>query len=321
MGLCCLGPYVILGIGIGFVLFILFIIGVWLTSPVPNKKRLQLQFYDPAIVGETVPFPSLASDASVDLSIVIPAYNEGKRLPPCLDELFPYMSTVDYTYEVIVVDDGSKDDTVDVVHKYSEKYGADIIRCMSLPCNRGKGGAIRQGVLSARGREILFADADGATDIKDLGKVRKALAELCKSKDTEYGIAVGSRAHLQDDATANRSFIRNILMWGFHMFVFVIGGVSNIKDTQCGFKLFTREAARDLFTNMNIERWAFDVELFVIANILSFPAVEVAVNWEEIDGSKLVPIVSWLEMAKDLLMIRMRYLIGAWVVVGKIKIE
>lgn len=287
----------------------------------PNKKRLQLQFYDPAIVGETVQFPSLASDPSVDLSIVIPAYNEGKRLPPCLDELFPYMATVDYSYEVIVVDDGSKDDTVEVVHKYSEKYGADIIRCMSLPCNRGKGGAIRQGVLSARGKDVLFADADGATDIKDLGKVRAALADLLAEKKTDSAIAVGSRAHLQDDAVATRSPIRNILMWGFHMFVFVVGGVSNIKDTQCGFKLFTREAARALFTNMNIERWAFDVELFVIANILSIPAVEVAVNWEEIDGSKLVPIVSWLEMAKDLLMIRMRYLIGAWVVSDKVKIE
>ena len=192
---------------------------------------------------------------------------------------------------------------------------------MELPTNRGKGGAVRQGILSSRGKEILFADADGATDINDLGKVRESLHNLLQSSKTEYGIAVGSRAHLQDDAVANRSFLRNILMYGFHMFVFIVGGISNIKDTQCGFKLFSRPAARAIFPQMNIERWAFDVEIFVIANILGIKAAEVAVNWEEIDGSKIVPIFSWLEMAKDLLMIRTRYMIGAWSVTERLKDE
>lgn len=192
---------------------------------------------------------------------------------------------------------------------------------MKLPANKGKGGAVRQGVLSARGKEILFADADGATDINDLGKVRKSLHDLLNKSNTKYGIAVGSRAHLQDEAVANRSLLRNILMYGFHMFVFIVGGISNIKDTQCGFKLFSRSAAQAIFPQMNIERWAFDVEIFVIANILGIRATEVAVNWEEIDGSKIVPIYSWLEMAKDLLMIRTRYMIGAWSVNQRLKAE
>ena len=188
---------------------------------------------------------------------------------------------------------------------------------MKLPCNRGKGGAIRQGVLSARGRQILFADADGATDINDLDKVRKALSDLLDQEESVYGIAAGSRAHLQDEAIANRSAFRNVLMFAFHMFVFVVGGINDIKDTQCGFKLFSRPAARAIFSQMNIERWAFDVEMFVIANLLGIKATEVSVNWEEVDGSKLVPIFSWIEMAKDLLMIRTRYLIGAWSVSDK----
>jgi len=195
-----------------------------------------------------------------------------------------------------------------------------LVRCMKLPANRGKGGAVRQGILSCRGHQILFADADGATDINDLGKVRKALEDLVASSGNGHGIAVGSRAHLQDDAVANRSLVRNFLMWGFHMFVYVVGGVNNIQDTQCGFKLFTRATARAIFSQLNIERWAFDVEIFVIANYLDIGAVEVAVNWEEVDGSKLVPIYSWLEMAKDLLMIRTRYMIGAWSV-SRIKAE
>ena len=192
---------------------------------------------------------------------------------------------------------------------------------MQLPANQGKGGAVRQGVLSSRGRDILFADADGATDINDLGKVRAALHSLLEKTASRYGIAAGSRAHLQGDAVATRSFLRNILMYAFHMFVLVVGGVSDIQDTQCGFKLFSRPAARAIFKQLNIERWAFDVEIFVIANILKIKSVEVPVNWEEIDGSKIVPVWSWLEMAKDLLMIRTRYMIGAWSVDHKLKSE
>ena len=97
-----------------------------------------------------------------------------------------------------------------------------------MPCNRGKGGAIRQGVLSARGKQVLFADADGATDIRDLEKVRKALDDLLQQEKTDYGIAAGSRAHLQEEATANRSFVRNVLMYGFHMSAFLVGSISDI---------------------------------------------------------------------------------------------
>ena len=146
-------------------------------------------------------------------------------------------------------------------------------------------------------------------------KLKSAMASL--KEENSACIALGSRAHLQDDAVANRSFFRNILMHGFHLFVNILGGIDEIKDTQCGFKLFTRSAAEEIFTNLNIERWAFDVEIFIIAKYLSIPTVEVAVNWEEIDGSKLVPIYSWMEMAKDLFMIRIRYVLGAWSVKTK----
>jgi len=108
-----------------------------------------------------------------------------------------------------------------------------------------------------------------------------------------------------------RTFFRNFLMYGFHFLVYVLC-VRGIKDTQCGFKLFTRAAAATLFTALHINRWAFDVELLYIAQQLGMPMKEVAVNWEEIEGSKMVPFWSWVQMGRDLLFIRLRYLFGLW---------
>jgi len=153
-----------------------------------------------------------------------------------------------------------------------------------------------------------MVDADGATDIKDLGRLQGAMKEIEKDG---LGIVIGSRAHLVDDVVAKRSFLRNILMYGFHALV-VIAGVPNIKDTQCGFKLFSRKAAHLLFPNLHIERWAFDVELLYLAQFHKIPVVEAPVNWREIAGSKLSPLASSVQMALDLARIRLRYLFGIW---------
>ncbi|KAF6375913.1 ALG5 dolichyl-phosphate beta-glucosyltransferase [Rhinolophus ferrumequinum] len=108
-----------------------------------------------------------------------------------------------------------------------------------------------------------------------------------------------------------RSYFRTLLMYGFHFLVWFLC-VQGIRDTQCGFKLLTREAASRTFSSLHIERWAFDVELLYIAQFFKIPIAEIAVNWTEIEGSKLVPFWSWLQMGKDLLFIRLRYLTGAW---------
>lgn len=164
-----------------------------------------------------------------------------------------------------------------------------------------------QGIQSSRGKYLLFADADGATKFRDFIKLE---AEM-KEQWTENGIVIGSRAHLEDDAIATRSFFRTILMHGFHFLVWLFA-VRGVRDTQCGFKLFTRRTARILFSIMHVERWAFDVELLYIAQALRMPIREVAVNWTEIDGSKVTPFWSWLQMGRDLFLIWFRYTIGAW---------
>ncbi|XP_076788497.1 dolichyl-phosphate beta-glucosyltransferase isoform X2 [Arvicanthis niloticus] len=215
-----------------------------------------------------------------------------------------------FTYELIVVDDGSEDQTSKVALKYCQKYGSDKVRVITLVQNRGKGGAVRMGVFSSRGEKILMADADGATKFPDVEKLEKGLSDL-QPWPEQMAIACGSRAHLEKESIAQRSYFRTLLMYGFHFLVWFLC-VKGIRDTQCGFKLLTREAAARTFSSLHIERWAFDVELLYIAQFLQIPIAEVAVNWTEIEGSKLVPFWSWLQMGKDLLFIRLRYLTGAW---------
>ncbi|NXC34739.1 ALG5 glucosyltransferase, partial [Campylorhamphus procurvoides] len=265
--------------------------------------------------GRKDPVPSIHDPPTRELSVVVPSYNEEDRLPLMMDEALDYLEKrqkrdASFTYEVIVVNDGSKDQTTKVAMEYCKKYGSDKVRVLSLVKNRGKGGAVRMGVFSSRGEKILMADADGATKFADIEKVEEGLKNLQPWPD-QMAISCGSRAHLEKDSIAKRSYFRTLLMYGFHFLVWFLC-VKEIRDTQCGFKLLTREAALRTFSTLHIERWAFDVELLYIAQRLKIPIAEVAVNWTEIEGSKLVPFWSWLQMGKDLLFIRLRYMTGAW---------
>ncbi|XP_062910417.1 dolichyl-phosphate beta-glucosyltransferase isoform X2 [Mobula hypostoma] len=260
-------------------------------------------------------FPSIHDPSTKELSVIVPSYNEEQRLPLMMDEALEYLEQrlkkdSSFSYEVIVVDDGSKDKTTEVGLKYSKKYGSDRVRVLTLTKNRGKGGAIKMGVLSSRGRFILMADADGATKFADIEKVEAGLKALQPGPDN-MAISCGSRAHLEKETVAKRSYFRTLLMYGFHFLVWFLC-VRGVRDTQCGFKLLTREAARRTFSTLHVDRWAFDVELLYIAQCLKIPIAEVAVQWTEIEGSKLIPFWSWLQMGKDLLFIRLRYLTGAW---------
>lgn len=167
-------------------------------------------------------------------------------------------------------------------------------------------------MLSARGAQLLFADADGATKFADFAKLEQEMKKITtKNGWTEPAIAIGSRAHLEDEAIATRSFFRTILMHGFHFLVWLFA-VRGIRDTQCGFKLLTRSAAQRLFTLMHVEQWAFDVELLFLAQFKQMDIREVSVNWTEIEGSKITPVWTWIQMGRDLFLIWFRYAIGAW---------
>lgn len=307
-----------------FIAVIALIIVAMSTKPYPDLGRYDSEKYFLNEKQEKCLFPSINDPASVELSVIVPAYNEEERLPMMMDEGLEYLEErkkklKSFTYEVIVVDDGSKDKTTQTAQSYCNKYGSDKIRVLTLAKNRGKGGAIRLGMFSARGRYLLFADADGASKFSDFTKLENEMKNM-KKDSSNRAVVCGSRAHLEEESIAQRSFFRTILMKGFHFVVWFLC-VRGIKDTQCGFKLLTREAAVLLFSNLHVERWAFDVDMLFLAQYFNIPVGEVAINWTEIEGSKMVPVFSWIQMGKDIILIRLRYFLGAWKITEKSKLE
>lgn len=279
-------------------------------------------------------FPSIFDKPTVSLSVIVPAKDEEKRLSTMLDECIEYLEKMSkdqpgFTYEIIIVDDFSQDETFGLAMNYAERLGNEKMRVLKLMKNRGKGGAVRLGFWAARGEQLLFADADGATKFSDLSKLYKEMKELTSFDAKTNGndkqdrgddfiefppaVVVGSRAHLEEESIAKRSFFRTVLMLGFHLLVWLLC-VRTIRDTQCGFKLMTRRAVRVLFYNLHVERWAFDVELLYVAERLRIAIREVQVEWHEVDGSKLTPIAASLQMARDLVLIRLKHMLGIWAI-------
>ena len=273
---------------------------------------LQLDFVDPENIALAKPAPSIAQDATLDLSVVVPAFNEEARIKAMLDEAVEWLTQQQLTWEIIVVDDCSKDETSAVVLQYSKLYQGQI-NLVKLKVNRGKGFAVKQGFYCSRGAQILMADADGATKFADLAALQRLFGNV-----QNHGEAVicGSRKHLVgSEAVAKRTPLRNFLMHLFHFCVsftfWAANGSRGLDDTQCGFKLLSRGAAREIFKHMHVERWCFDVELLLIARQLAYPVVEFPVNWHEIPGSKL-RVSGMAVMGLELVLLCVMYRFRLW---------
>ncbi|KAL9402496.1 hypothetical protein Peur_006345 [Populus x canadensis] len=286
-------------------------------------------FEDPNSLKQ-VPCPHIHDPAEKYISLVIPAFNEEHRLPGALDETINYLQEraakdKSFTYEVVIVDDGSADATKRVAFDFVKKYTVDNVRVILLGRNHGKGEAIRKGMLHSRGELLLMLDADGATKVTDLEKLENQIHAVARkefrleesiSSGSSFRIsdiplaAFGSRAHLEEKALATRKWYRNFLMKGFHLVVLLTAG-SGIHDTQCGFKMFTRAAARKLYTNIRLKRWCFDVELVFLCKWFGIPVIEISVNWTEIPGSKMNPL-SIPNMLWELALMSMGYRTRMW---------
>ncbi len=205
----------------------------------------------------------------VDLTIVIPAYNEEERLPASLGAVSAYLAARPSAprVEVLVVDDGSSDATASRAEDAGRRHGLDV-RVLRLPQNRGKGFAVRTGCLEAAGRLILVSDADFSTPIYEWEKLASANAP----------VAIGSRALDESLVKEHQSIGRRAMGKLFNRIVRLLV-VPGIRDTQCGFKLFTREAARAIFSRARVDRFAFDVEALALARGLGYPIAEVPVLW------------------------------------------
>lgn len=231
------------------------------------------------------------------MSVVIPAYNEERRLPPTLIDMIDYFDRQSFSYEIIVVDDGSKDGTCEVVRKFERVRHQ--VKLIQLPKNQGKGHAVRLGVLNTHGKTILFADADGATPISEFSRLYGVI--------TSGGeIAIGSRALASLDTKVSTSVHRRLLGRIFNRWVNTVL-LPSITDTQCGFKMFTRDAALFLFRRQQSDRFSFDVELLYIATKAALKIHEVAINWTNIPGSKVNLVVDSLRMLRDVLRFRVQH--------------
>lgn len=317
--------------------------------------------------------------AEVFMTLVVPAYNEEKRLIGMLEESVnllerhysnvpvpaslknqqangstarkrksqqpdiyePIPDTIygDFTpkgWEILIVDDGSSDKTVEIAEHFTRTHmlpahprpasgpwtpnpktavniPPDSIRLISLESNRGKGGAVTHGMRHARGAYILFADADGASNITDLPKLVTAAEGVADSESR--AVAVGSRAHMVNSAAVvQRSKLRNFLMHGFHLFLWFMTppATAQIKDTQCGFKLFSRATLPYIVPHMHMEGWIFDVEMLMLAEFNRIPVVEVPIGWKEVAGSKLDVVKDSIGMAWNLFLLRFCYGLGLY---------
>lgn len=316
-----------------FTLFVALALSVYLliylfshTPRPPYPEELQYTAINENGVEVTRALPTLGEDQKngddeeIILSVVIPSYNETGRILLMLTDAIKFLKEkYGSKWEIVIVDDGSTDNTTQYCLKIcKEQFQLDYrqFRIIKFSQNRGKGGAVRQGFLHIRGKYGLFADADGASKFSDVAKLIEAIKTFETSgtigKTVKPVVAIGSRAHMVNtEAVIKRSMIRNCLMYGFHTLVFIFV-IRSIKDTQCGFKLFNKPAILEIFPYLHTEGWIFDVEILILAIRKRIRIEEIPISWHEVDGSKMALAVDSIKMAKDLVVIRMAYLLGIY---------
>ena len=233
------------------------------------------------------------------ISIVIPAYNEQKRIAKTLSKIFYYLKKDSVDAEVIIVDDGSRDDTFLIVNRFKDKYSNIII--LRNDSNKGKGFSVRKGVLAAQGECILFIDADNSTPIQEMRKVVPLIS------DGKCDVALGSRSIEGSNVKLRQPYFRILMGRVFNLFVKCLF-YRDFKDTQCGFKAFSKKAAQIIFERQTIECFSFDVEILAIAKVHNFKIQQVPVVWVNNAQSRVNPLFDSAQMFIDLFVIKINLL-------------
>jgi dolichyl-phosphate beta-glucosyltransferase len=253
----------------------------------------------------TIDFPLHDSElqpAQPKYSIVIPAYNERARIGSTLEQVLEHLHEQKWNAEIVVVNDGSRDDTANYVQSFAAEHPQ--VRLIENPGNQGKGYAVRNGMLNARGQVLLFTDADLSSPITEAAKLFDAME---KGAD----VAIGSRWLDPSLQFQRQSLKRQIMSRTFNLFTRAVLTFP-YHDTQCGFKAFTREAAQKIFPLQRITRWGFDAEIIYLAHHMKLKVAEVPVTWGHDEGSKIHPWRDGFYMGIDTLKIRWNSLTGGY---------
>jgi len=238
----------------------------------------------------------LPVDLSVaHLSVVVPAYNEEERLPRTLARLHEYYSAQDYSFDVAIVNDGSKDGTAKLVEEFVKTH--PNFRLIDYGTNRGKGYAVRTGMEAAKGDLVLFCDADLATPQEE---TEKLLARMADGAD----VAIGSRPLKESSLEKHQPFYREMFGRMSNKLIQLLA-VKGIQDTQCGFKMFTQTACQEIFKRCTLDEFGFDFEALMIARDLGYRIDEVPIRWLDQAGSKVVLLRDGPRALRDLVKMRL----------------
>ncbi len=236
------------------------------------------------------------AEGNLRLSVVIPAYNEETRIQRTLERTVEYLDTSPWKpYEILVVSDGSTDQTESIVKAFAQTHPQ--VKLLAYQPNRGKGYAVRYGILRAQGEWVLFSDADLATPIEELEKLAPYL-------EGGYAVAIGSRPLRDSQLVVRQPFYREMAGRAFNKVVQLLA-VRGIHDTQCGFKLFTRESAQAIFSLCRLDGFSFDFEALYYARRLGYSIAEVPIRWMHQEGSKVRMLRDGLRMLRDLVWLRL----------------
>lgn len=232
------------------------------------------------------------------LTIVIPAYNEEERLPASLQKIGDFLRRQSYRSEVLVVENGSSDDTSGVVQRYSAQVQATdpfVVRLLHSP--QGKGVAVKTGMMAGKGEFLFICDADLSMPIEEVNKFLPPQLDV-----KTYDVAIASR-EIEGSVRYGEPVYRHLMGRVFNFIVRSLV-IPDLEDTQCGFKCFTREAAREIFPLQTIQGWGFDIEVLYIARLRGFRLVEVPINWYYMAESRVNPIRDTISMLREVLKIR-----------------
>ncbi len=223
------------------------------------------------------------------LTVVIPAFNEAKKIEVTINEVTGYLSGKGYGYELIIVDDGSEDDTLDIIKRYKALNSNGCIRILKNKPNRGKGHAVRKGIMEASGGYVLFMDADNSTRIFELERMLPCFED-------GYDIIIGSRRlkNIPDDIVISQPSYRHIL-GEIYIYISRLFFKISVRDYNCGFKMFKSNVAKKIFSRQRMNDWSFDLETLFLVEKYNLKIKEVPVNWKHYEGSKVRPVLDGIK--------------------------